>query len=1033
MALRRRKIPLPESTFRVGFAVLVLSLVFAAPALAQSHPSQSAAAPRPVSTPSFSVNTDEVSLDLVVRTKGGKPVLDLKPGDIEITDDGKPVKLSDLHLVKGVESEHLVTLLFDQLNPGPAKAARELAAKILKVIPDQGYSYAILEMNGRLRLLQSWTSSRDQVDQAVATATTPTLKVPTDLSPAEKELLGAAQDDSLSTDFADRTRAKLLLTGLEETQRLLEDNHTYSYPSLSALTALANAQRQITGRKVIIWFAQGLSADNHARDAVKALVGQANRAGVTIIAVDTDPYNQAAGDRMMAGNAIGMQNPGAYMAGAMKAGANAVYGDGISSGGHITGSSPTQNPMSSGSTYGQHVTPAMAESMANNMTNLEFDSLEDTKSPLGRLALDTGGVYMQAGTNLKRPLRLLEEDLTTYYQASYSPGIKDYNGAFRPIVVHPLRKNILVTSRAGYFAVPPDTSSGIRPFEVPLLNLLAVPQLPTDLGFRTAILHLGRLPDGNTAVLTVQLPVAELEVHEDANTHLSQVHATIVSQIKNAKGAVVQRFSEDVPLHETPDMLRSDPNQVITMQRHFTADPGQYTLETAVMDRQGSKAGAQRTTFMITPPAQGPALSDIALVRSVEPIHAETATFEPLRYETGRIVPDLSGELPENAKALSLFFLVHPLRGSTAQPDLTMQIFRNRELIGKMPLELRRVSGTGGAIPYLGNIQSRAFPPGNYEIKAVLTQDGQTAISSASFSVEGTIAATNAPMSSFTASSGAAETAAERAADQHLTATAALANSRFVIASPSNPVPQPTALQVQDVIDSARQRALAWSETLPNFFCVEITDHSVDPDGRGDWRHKDTMVQLMRYADHQESRTTLELNGQKSHVQPAELDFAHSVGEFGGMFQVVFDPVAKAKFTWKESDVLDGQPVQVFAFQVAQEHSNFDLTGENNRQNAVGFHGLLYLDSATRSVRRITLSADDIPEKLQVRATTISVDYSWVSINNHDYLMPARGAISLREGKHQAVLNEFEFRDYRRFGSQIRILSAAESKTLSKN
>jgi hypothetical protein len=46
--------------------------------------------------------------------------------------------------------------------------------------------------------------------------------------------------------------------------------------------------------------------------------------------------------------------------------------------------------------------------------------------------------------------------------------------------------------------------------------------------------------------------------------------------------------------------------------------------------------------------------------------------------------------------------------------------------------------------------------------------------------------------------------------------------------------------------------------------------------------------------------------------------------------------------------------------------------------------------------------------------------------------MPARGAISLREGKHQAVLNEFEFRDYRRFGSQIRILTNAESKTLSK-
>jgi hypothetical protein len=98
----------------------------------------------------------------------------------------------------------------------------------------------------------------------------------------------------------------------------------------------------------------------------------------------------------------------------------------------------------------------------------------------------------------------------------------------------------------------------------------------------------------------------------------------------------------------------------------------------------------------------------------------------------------------------------------------------------------------------------------------------------------------------------------------------------------------------------------------------------------------------------------------------------------------------------------------------------------------VGFHGELYLDAATRSVRRLTITADDIPDNLRVQATSISVDYGWVTINGHDYLLPARGAVSLREGKHQAVLNEFEFRDYRRFGSQIRILSSQESKNLSK-
>jgi len=35
------------------------------------------------------------------------------------------------------------------------------------------------------------------------------------------------------------------------------------------------------------------------------------------------------------------------------------------------------------------------------------------------------------------------------------------------------------------------------------------------------------------------------------------------------------------------------------MERHFTAVPGQYLLETAVLDHNSGKVGAQRLTFDI--------------------------------------------------------------------------------------------------------------------------------------------------------------------------------------------------------------------------------------------------------------------------------------------------------------------------------------------------------------------------------------------------------------------------------------------------
>lgn len=88
----------------------------------------------------------------------------------------------------------------------------------------------------------------------------------------------------------------------------------------------------------------------------------------------------------------------------------------------------------------------------------------------------------------------------------------------------------------------------------------------------------------------------------------------------------------------------------------------------------------------------------------------------------------------------------------------------------------------------------------------------------------------------------------------------------------------------------------------------------------------------------------------------------------------------------------------------------------------VGFHGLVYIDSSTKSVRRITLKADGVPQNFTMHSTSITVDYDYVAIGTHDYLVPARAEVSLTQGKREAVLNEIEFRDYRRYASQVKVL-----------
>jgi VWFA-related protein len=989
-------------------ALLFLAVLLLSPAIspAQARANTPAAAAsgtaKSSATPPFSITSTEISLDLAVRTKHHQPVLNLEPSQLEVIDDGKPVQLTSLRLVNANSaSQHLVALVFDPLDARAAKAARRMAAKILAAIPGNGYTFAVLQESGRLRLLQSWTQDRQLVDAAVAQATPATSAPPSgEMTPAEKTLIASLHSDDLSFTAADRTDGKLMLDALEQSQRILEERR--SYPSLAALQALVVSDRVLSGRKFIFYFSAGGGFDSDARDILHTIVGLANRAGVTIGVVNTSFYNPRDNSALEASEA------------------SSILGE-VSPGGGVTAAG-------SAAGAGAFTPGAVLNSVHSyDIAGFEFGSMGNGQSPLVALADGTGGIYI-GGSSAKRQLRELHEDLSSWYQASWVPPIQTYDGQFRAIDIWSSRKHLVIRGPTGYFAVPSTGASAIRPFEMPLLNMLAGPTLPAHIEFHAGVLHLGALPDGNAAELVVQVPVSQLEVREDANTHISSADAAIVAVIKDSRGHVLQHFGQEFPLHEAPEIFGMNSDQMLTLQRQFSAGPGTYMLEAAVLDRIGNKAGAQRTTFTIEAPPRGPSLSDIALVESVEPTDEDDQTFfEPMRYRDGEIVPNLDPFLSEKTRSLSLFFLVHPAAGSANQPTLHMQIFRNGQLLREMPMDLVKVSGTGAAVPCLATIQGRTFPPGAYQVRAVLTQDGATATSQVSFRVEGSIAASNAPIPSLTVAGAGSEKINAR-----VVAEAAAGNSQFVISSPSNPLPSPTDAAIQTAIEGARQRALGWSETLVNFYCLEVTNHFVDATGEGDWRPKGTLMELMKYVDHAESRTTVQVNGEPSGIEPDRLRFFHSTGEFGAMFHVVFDPSAQAVFTWKRSALLDGQPVQVFAFRVARANSTFNLTDRNGHTQPAGFHGLLYLDPATRSVRRISVDADDIPSGLLIRACSLSVDYSWISMGNHDYLLPVRGAVSLQETGRRPVLNQFEFRNYRRFGSEVRMLTAAETKALAK-
>jgi len=457
------------------------------------------------------------------------------------------------------------------------------------------------------------------------------------------------------------------------------------------------------------------------------------------------------------------------------------------------------------------------------------------------------------------------------------------------------------------------------------------------------------------------------------------------------------------------------------MQRHFLAEPGQYVLEAAVMDNFSGKAGAQRVEFEVPKRVAGPALSDVTMVERMDPYPEEVDATEPLRYGNGRVVLGLSGRVAPGAKDISFFFILHPDPNLKEQPRLEMEVLRSNESIAQVPLQLRKTSAAG-IIPYLASIQSAALPGGDYEVVERLVQGDRSVESRVAFRIEGAeLAKATAPGHAIGTAPPADKT---EVTDSALQTPTPDSHTRLVITSlPAGVVPPPSPEQAQTMIADARKRALEYGKSLPNFLCVEVTSRSINPGSKGNWKQRDSIAELLRYHDEQESRTTLEVNGKKSSVKREDMNstWPLSVGEFGGMLNEVFQQSSKAEFQWKETGALENGTVQVFSYRVARTNATLSLNDGNHRIG-VGFHGLVYIDSATNGVRRITLEADDLPRNFSMHAAAMTVDYGFAAIGTRDCLLPQRATVSVTRGRNDIELNEIAFRNYRRYAAQTRIV-----------
>jgi VWFA-related protein len=686
-------------------------------------------------SPTIKTSVDEVLLDVIVRDKKGKLVSDVKPGDLTVTDNGMKQKLNSFRLVQGAEAIssdggraaldmlhqiRLVTLTFEAMGGADQRQmARRAAIDLIKGEQGTNVYYAVVMISSQLHLLQPFTKDREALQKAIEMATSgaSAVQLGTESQRAKQNLQDRLHQMTGQPDVAQALRtldsnptappgssalgsqaldAKLVEIMLDMTRfdaAVTEGTRL----SLSALQSLVKGMSELPGRKSILYFTWGLAVPPNLDDQLKNLESMANRANVTFYTIDTNgvmTYSQ---------NGAGASDLGQ----ATRASAQNATGKGRVTTDMVLASDKAEQSM-----------------RANNQNELR------------NLADSTGGFLVSDSNDLRAPLRKINEEISSYYEISYNPGIQNYDGSLHKLKVESNHKDWVVQARNGYFALPMELrQSGLLPYEVPLLKTLADGAAVHDVPFRSRIVRFQPTAQGVGTSVVVEVPVENLEFQPDQAKKIYTGHLSLVALIKNSGGSVVDKLTRDLPIQSTAENLPNIKLGNFIYKENVVLPPGKYTLETAVMDRVSSKIGAGKEDVEIAAP-KGLSISNVTLVRSFAPGAKDLDPADPFQYQGGRITPTLTTTVKGGKGAtLNMFFVVYPEPGNTTKPTVELEYVKDGQVIGKGGLQLPNADANG-RIPYIMSSSAEAMPAGQYVIRALVTQGASKAEEQTSFTVE---------------------------------------------------------------------------------------------------------------------------------------------------------------------------------------------------------------------------------------------------------------------------------------------------------
>jgi len=713
-------------SLRIGLA---LSATFFGSVSAQVTPQEVPSAP-----PTFRVDTGVVMLDVVVRDKKGRMVRDLRQDEIQVFEDGVKQEVTAFRFVETgrepgpaapgapapaaqkpeTRQISLVTLLFDQLGTEARIIARKAALDFLASDHRPDLWISVFTIDRRMHLVQQFTQDRDLVRAAADLATGAAQNGRTDLTTEaarvsrEGEAASAASDAAAAggggaaagaasgTAGRDAAFAQIEQNTLDMTDRL--ERQLQGESSIFGLMALANQQQKLAGRKTILYFSEGIQVTSRLEQVFKSAVSEANRANVSIYAVDArglSTQNQnldsPAQQRQRRAQALVQRQQ-------MTRGGVAVTPDEVMAG------------------------ETVEEALRSN-----------TQGTLADLAESTGGFLIANSNDMRAGMERVAGDIVGYYEVVYAPTKVETDGKFRELSVKVARGGTNVQARKGYFAVPAGEGTITFPYEMALLAALRADPTPHDFDFRSSALRFAREKDAQQYTLMMEVPLSSFAFKKDGGSY--KAHFSFMAVLRHPTQGVVQKFSQDSPVEVPAEKKEALTRGNAIFTRSFSVAPGRYTLETVAQDENSKKTSVRKAVLLVAKVGPPLGLSSLAIIKRTEPVNpGALESDDALRIGDTRIVPQLGEPTIQAGEGLPLFLVAYPAAGAAEKPELTLALIREGAVVGRATPDLPGADDKG-RIAYIATLPSTGLGPGRYEVRAILRQGASVAEETTFFNI----------------------------------------------------------------------------------------------------------------------------------------------------------------------------------------------------------------------------------------------------------------------------------------------------------